>query len=615
MEHRKTNAPEVVIKFSGDALAYGKSDQGLIGIGNSDGTVKVYDIQQSADTNSFHILQSGCKSLSFSNDDRYVACGGGSGKVTLFDTRASTRPVCRYSSSHSKVAVPLDSLEVTPDGLYIVAGSSRDDDLSVWDVRQGRIAKNFRVGSQVTSLDSHPFKRHICVDSVAGPRVLNVSTFRFIPEFSKKPPSAPAATVQPQPPLLLAPLSSSSSISRGLVCECALPCARYSGDGNYLVELRGREVRQVEWFPFVSSVETLLAPWGGADSLADCTFVPGISTMVTCTAKSNVLSVWLTPVTGFKKNRNAMGTLRSTDMDSYLYSSEEPPIVALQAVFPCEAGQCLVSQAVPKPKTAQKDKTKKTEGEKSKSAVSFALKLQEEPKKSQTSSSPQPQQQPPTTKLPPPSSSPPPPKKQAQQQSLLPDIPSEESVLVSSIDTLYSNTTKQLQERLSQLEEMQRLWTEDPSSAVEVAVLSTDNLVAVSLLKALCAKPEWLTLRLASLLGPVVMRLMETKDHDMQLAAVSLVEVVLTKFGKLIASVVHRQKVLPSKQENSNVEDRIRYCCELYELFVTVQQKLPLPQKRRQAQQQRQQLLLQQGHPNKLIAKSMKLSTKITDLF
>lgn len=591
MEQRKSNTPEVTIKFSGDTLAYGRSDQGLVGIGDENGSIKIYDIQQSANTNSFRLPRSGCQSLSFSNDDRYVAAGSSSGKVALFDTRASTRPVCRYSSSHSKLSVPVDNLEVTPDGLYIAAGSSKEDDLGVWDIRQGRIVKNFRVGSRITSLDSHPFKRHICVGSVAGPRVLNISTFRFIPEFSKQPPKVP--------------------LERGEVLQNR-PCARYSGDGNYLVDIKSSEVMQIEWFPFVNTVETLVAPWG-AGTLTDCTFVPGVNTMVACALKRNALSIWLTPIGSFKKNRNSMGTLRRTDIDSYLYSTEDPSIVAFQAA--CEPDKIAPSIPSQLP-TEAKSAGNETAKENLKPVLSLpkvptpdkAAQPQQQREKEkpdcghQATSSARDPQAPPLKKFR---------QNLPKPQHVEVEIPSEESALISSIDAQYDKTAKILQDRLAQLEEMQRLWAEDPSSAAEAAVSAQDNVVTVSLLKALCAKPEWLTLRLASLIGPAVLRLLGTKDYEMQLAAVSLVEVVLTKFGKLISSVVHRQK-MSSKQENSNVEDRVRYCCELYELFVTVQQSLPIPQKRRQGQRQQ---LLQQSSTDKLVAKSLKLSVKITDLF
>lgn len=623
MEQRKSNTPEVSIKFSGDTLAYGKSDQGLIGIGDETGAVKIYDVQQSASTSNFKLTHSGCQSLSFTNDDRYVACGSSTGRVTLFDTRASPRPVCKYSPSHSKLSIPVDSLEVTPDGLYIVAGSSKDDDLSVWDIRQGRTVKNFRVGSRITSLDSNPFKRHICVGSVAGPRVLNISTFRFIPEFSKP--------------------GSKDSLGSCEVIQNR-PCARYSGDGNYLVGIKGSEVRQLEWFPFVNTVETLSAPWD-VGTLTDCSFVPGVNTMVACAVKKNALSIWLTPIASFKKNRNSMGTLRRTDIDSYLYSNEEPAVAATAAVtihtidepdnvvtaikkkYPAVAKK-TTEEPVKKIKEAEEGEITKPTQPPSQLQISKKIfqtqnsekdKFNTEQKQfhSQIVTFKEPQSTQQQQQLPPP----PPLKKPRQNlpkpQHVETEIPNEESALISSIDSHYDKTMQTLQERLSQLEEMQRLWAEDPSSAAEAAVSTQDNVVSMSLLKALCAKPEWLTLRLASLLGPAVLRLIRTNEYDMQFAAVSLVEVVITKFGKLISSVVHRQK-MSAKQENSNVEDRVRYCCELYELFVTVQQSLPIPQKRRSGQhhhQQQRQQLMQQGQTDKLIAKSLKLSVKITDLF
>ncbi len=127
---------------SGEILALALSYPYII-IGNSNGTLSIWNITTSGLTRTLPAHQGSIHSITLSRDSKYLVTGGEDGLIKIWDLaiglESATLPLIKTIPAHNN---PVLAVALSPDGKMIASGSW-DKTIKLWDMQTGQLLKTF----------------------------------------------------------------------------------------------------------------------------------------------------------------------------------------------------------------------------------------------------------------------------------------------------------------------------------------------------------------------------------------------------------------------------------------------------------------------------------------
>ncbi|CAD5976056.1 Vegetative incompatibility protein HET-E-1 [Planktothrix tepida] len=131
-----------ITEQSGEILSLALSFPYII-IGNSNGTLSIWNVTTSGLTRTLSAHQGSIHSITLSRDSQYLVTGGEDGLIKIWDLatglKSATLPLIQTIQAHNS---PVLAVGLSPDGQKIASGSW-DKTIKLWDAKTGQFLKTF----------------------------------------------------------------------------------------------------------------------------------------------------------------------------------------------------------------------------------------------------------------------------------------------------------------------------------------------------------------------------------------------------------------------------------------------------------------------------------------